>query len=297
MYREGTLSLGPLSLPYTWLFLGISILAGYGVLTLLMRKDKTTRKILGSLLVNALLIFVGIWKISPLFFQWKAVTASPMLLLYLPGGLPGSLLGIAGAVVYLAVSLRKGDINFKNIYKPFIAGIGTALALGLIFNFVLLSPVPPVSQDAAARAETGSFPGDLAPDIKMRDIDGRERSLSDFRGKLVFLNFWATWCPPCKAEIPEMVRFYDKNGGRHFEIVAVNLTATESSVENVRTFVKERGMTFPVLLDADDLAEALFGIQAVPTTLVISPEGVILVRKTGSINGLWMKRQLSLLPE
>ena len=293
MYRGGTLSAGPFSLPYTWIFVAASLVAGYLVFTVLMRKNRVTARRIGSILVNSLLIWIGIWKASPLLFQWKVVTSSPLLLLYLPGGLVGSFLGLAGAGAYIFFAIRKSKIPWKEIAFPLAVGIGTALSVGLVLNLIVLQPAPEISPETAATAETGISPGNRAPDFTLTDLDGNPRRLDDFRGKLLFLNFWATWCPPCRAEIPEMVRFYRENTDKAVEIAAINLTSSEPGLDAVYSFVQEQNINFPILLDDKNMAEELFQITAVPTTFVISPEGIVLIRKTGSINSVWLERQLS----
>ena len=279
MYRGGALSLGPFTVPYTWIFTAASLLAGYAVFSLLMRKKRETGKQIGSLLVNCLLIWTGIWKAAPLFFQWQAVRSSPILLLYLPGGLPGIFLGLAGAGSYLFFAVRKRKILLKQFALPLILGLGTALSFGLILNLLILRPAPAISAEAVQNAETGIKPGDRAPEFTLEDLTGTSRSLSEFQGKLVFLNFWATWCPPCRAEIPEMVRFYREHSDAPLEIIAVNLTASESAVNGVASFAAEKNIPFPVLLDDKRTAEELYGITAVPTTFVISSEGIIIGKR------------------
>jgi thiol-disulfide isomerase/thioredoxin len=293
VYRGGALSLGPVTVPYTWLFLALSLAAGYAVFSYLMKKNRETGKLVGSLLVNSLLLWVGIWKAAPLIFQWKAVTSHPMLLLYLPGGLPGTLIGFAGAGAYLFFAVRKRKIPWKQFSLPLAIGLGTALSFALVLNFLVLRPFPAAAGASTAEAEIGTSPGDRAPGFTLPDLTGSPKSLSDYHGKLLFLNFWATWCPPCKAEIPEMARFYREHADNPVEIAAVNLTASESGIEAVKTFVRERNIPFPVLIDDQNIAEFLFQVTAVPTTFVISPEGIILGKKTGSVNAAWMKRQLS----
>jgi thiol-disulfide isomerase/thioredoxin len=118
-----------------------------------------------------------------------------------------------------------------------------------------------------------------AIDFTLQDLAGRETSLSAFRGKVVFLNFWATWCGPCTAEIPSMEQLYTELKDQGFTIVAVN---SQESAEQVSAFVQEVGMSFPVLLDSAGKAGATYTVRAIPTTYIIDPQGSIRGRMVGT---------------
>lgn len=295
MYRGGTLRIGPLTLPFTWLFIAMSLLIGYGIILVLLRGDRDSRKTISSLLVNALLIFIGLWKIAPLVFQFQAVRQSILLLLYLPGGVPGSIIGLTGAAVYFFLSAKKHAIlRRKNILSLGI-GAAAALAAGLILNFGLLRPYPPGIPAARldpAEAAVGHSAGDKLPEFSMSDLEGQRHSSTDYYGKVLFINFWATWCPPCNAEIPEMIRLYRENPPVDYEILAVNLSSTEKNLETIRTYAAKKEMPFPILLDTQNLSGSLFEVSSVPTTLVVGTNGIIVTRKTGAVSAEWMRKQL-----
>jgi len=118
-----------------------------------------------------------------------------------------------------------------------------------------------------------------AIDFTLQDLTGRETSLSAFQGKVVFLNFWATWCGPCRAEIPSMEQLYRELKDRGFTIVAVN---SQEPAEQVSAFVQEAGMSFPVLLDSAGKAGASYTVRAIPTTYIIDPQGSIRGRMVGT---------------
>ncbi|TFB23103.1 redoxin domain-containing protein [Filobacillus milosensis] len=126
--------------------------------------------------------------------------------------------------------------------------------------------------------------GDVAPDFQLETLEGEQVKLSDFRGKKVFINFWATWCPPCRAEMPHMQDFYDKYGD-DVVVLAVNATGTETNVEKVKKFVKDYELTFPILLDRTNEVNMRFEALSLPTTYFINTEGVIqLQRKVGPMS-------------
>jgi thiol-disulfide isomerase/thioredoxin len=106
-------------------------------------------------------------------------------------------------------------------------------------------------------------------------------SLSAFRGKVVFLNFWATWCGPCRSEMPSMEALYNRFKESGLEILAVN---SGEDQEEVLSFMKSNGLSFPALLDVDGKVSGAYGIQAIPTTFLIDREGNIILRMVGSLD-------------
>ncbi len=116
--------------------------------------------------------------------------------------------------------------------------------------------------------------------LSLQALDGGTIRLADYRGKTVALNFWATWCPPCRAEMPELNRYFLDHRDQGFVLVAVN---TGETPELARGFIRENGFTFPVALDPDSRIADRFGITGLPVTLIIGPEGEIIYRHTGLI--------------
>ncbi|GAA0329775.1 redoxin domain-containing protein [Bacillus carboniphilus] len=117
--------------------------------------------------------------------------------------------------------------------------------------------------------------GSPAPDFKLPTIEGEAMRLSDYRGKKVILNFWATWCPPCKAEMPHMQNFYEKNKDKGVEIVAVNLTNLDKGEERIKQFIEDYGLTFTVPLDVEGNIGIEFQAFTIPTSYIIDTNGVI----------------------
>ncbi len=144
---------------------------------------------------------------------------------------------------------------------------------------------PPAVELSELEARLGSLGFQIpkeelqAIDFTLQDLTGRETSLNAFRGKVVFLNFWATWCGPCRAEIPSMEKLYTELKDQGFTIVAVN---SQESAEQVSAFVQEMGMSFPVLLDSAGKAGATYTVRAIPTTYIIDPQGSIRGRMVGT---------------
>lgn len=123
--------------------------------------------------------------------------------------------------------------------------------------------------------EIGLQEGNKAPNFGLKTLDGQEVKLSDMVGKKVILNFWATWCPPCKAEMPHMQKFYEEQKNNQVTILAVNLTTSEKSSNNIGAFVKDYGLTFPIVLDSDGQVGQTYQAVTIPTSYIIDTKGVI----------------------
>ncbi len=168
-----------------------------------------------------------------------------------------------------------------------VAGIfllGLALAL-LIFGAPLLGgqadddaldlPQIPTTAAAAGSSAAALNPlsvGDKAHDFTLSDVNGRDVSLSDFTGQPVVVNFWATWCPPCRLEMPELQNAYDTYRDQGLVVLAVNAQEAEPQV---RAFFEEMGFTLPALLDSDGQVGRAYGTPGLPSTFFIDRSGAV----------------------
>jgi thiol-disulfide isomerase/thioredoxin len=118
----------------------------------------------------------------------------------------------------------------------------------------------------------------LPVDVKLKDLNGRPVSLSDFRGKIVFLNFWTTWCFDCRVEMPYMEKLHQKFKDKNFAMVTINL---QESAEQVKQFFKRYQLTFTVLLDSDGETGAHFRITSIPTSFILDRKGIIIGKVVG----------------
>ncbi len=117
-----------------------------------------------------------------------------------------------------------------------------------------------------------------APDFTLANPDGRKLSLKDYRGKVVFLNFWATWCEFCREEMPAMDRLYREFKGKGFEVLAVNVKDKRS---DALAFVKKLKLSYPIMMDPEGEIGLLYGAFAMPTTYLIDEKGMLLARLWG----------------
>jgi peroxiredoxin len=130
----------------------------------------------------------------------------------------------------------------------------------------------------------GSYP--KAPDFRVTDLSGKSISLADYKGKVLFLNFWATWCPPCRAEIPDFVEVYGQNKSRGLEIIGISLDTKDN--EAIAAFVEKYKINYPVVLESRKATEKIIADyepgQYVPTTIVIDKQGRIRDKYVGQMD-------------
>lgn len=145
-----------------------------------------------------------------------------------------------------------------------------------------LSPVFPTHPAGLFRvAERSNLKlGDDAPNFQLRDLDGNVVSLSQLRGKIILINFWATWCGPCRVEMPAMEQLYRTFSRKDFEILAVSTDPQGAAV--TRPFQQEIGLTFPILHDADFRTGLAYGARTLPMTFLVDRHGIIRNRIFGA---------------
>ena len=118
-----------------------------------------------------------------------------------------------------------------------------------------------------------------APDFTFPDLNGRNISLSDYKGKVVLVNVWATWCGPCVYEMPSMERLYKEFRGQNFEILAVSIDAGGKDI--VAPFMKKHNLTFPALLDPKGTIKTLYGVTGIPESYIIDKQGTLIGKVIG----------------
>ena len=121
--------------------------------------------------------------------------------------------------------------------------------------------------------------GNLAPDFTVTDIDGHKLALSDYKGKVVLLDFWATWCTPCRSEIPHFVEMQNKYGPQGFQVIGISM---DDDAKPVREFYQQYKLNYPVAVGDDKLAEQFGGVLGLPVNFIIDREGRIHSRYLGA---------------
>ncbi|MGM9945667.1 MAG: TlpA disulfide reductase family protein, partial [Lysinibacillus sp.] len=180
----------------------------------------------------------------------------------------------------------------------------TLLVLIVAINFIKtektneteLIPATPLQQQNTVneiQEEEIEVNGEIkyAQDFTLTTLQGEQVSLSDYKGKIVILNFWASWCGPCKEEMPHMQSFYEKHPD--VAMLAVNLTSMDLGIDAVKQFVNDFGLTFPILLDEADVVGKQYNIITIPTSYMIDPEGRIFKEVIGPMDERMMEDLVS----
>ncbi|EIT85794.1 thiol:disulfide interchange protein [Fictibacillus macauensis ZFHKF-1] len=141
-----------------------------------------------------------------------------------------------------------------------------------------------VFEQVKANGSVGLEPGNEVPDFALPSLQGKQVKRSSLKGKRVILNFWATWCPPCQKEMPDMEKMYKKHKASSLEVIGINLRHTEKSTENVSRFIGKNNVTFPILLDEEGKVSKQFAAVSLPTSYLIDEEGIIQKKVIGPLS-------------
>jgi peroxiredoxin len=172
---------------------------------------------------------------------------------------------------------RRGDAMRRWRVRPSRAGVVPTLVLGLAA--AMAAPAGAVTHYAQRLGLQPPKEEVEAPDFTLKDLTGRKVRLTDFRGKVVFLNFFATWCVPCRAEMPAMERLHRNFRDKGLVVLAVDI---QESARTVRPFMRDLKLSFPALLDEDGSVAYMYSVRPVPATYLISRDGRIVWRAFGS---------------
>ena len=184
-----------------------------------------------------------------------------------------------------------GPPVFRNWFqKRFVILIAAVLAIVLIVTLQASSEERNSQQSFAI---SSFFVGKQAPDFTLSTLEGTKVSLSQFQGQPILINFWASWCDPCRDEMPDLARTFEAQKAEGLMILGLNLTFSDS-LPDVQAFVKEFNIPFPILLDEDGtVAEKLYRISGLPTSVFINQDGTIERIQVGVMTGRQIKQYVA----
>ena len=184
-------------------------------------------------------------------------------------------------------------------YAAIFVGAGL-LILGVVAVLLLARPEQAASSTASNSSSSANemsvVPVSVnfaAPELSLSDLKGTQ-SLTDYKGQVVLVNNWATWCPPCKAEMPTLLAYYEEHKDEGFSLIAIE---AGEPAEEVAEFVADYGLTFPVWLDPQNKALIAFQNQGLPNSYVIDREGTVCLAWTGAISKSMLEKYVTPLLE
>ncbi len=220
-----------------------------------------------ELLSAPLLPFILGWKLSLILTDFRDILADPRLILYATGGVTNILIGVLAGVSWLGYrwwKVRPGKSGSKTLAIALITAVSA---------FSVLFVVDAVGHKSGEGEE-------FYPEVILVEPDGKVWTSFDERGKLLVLNFWASWCPPCRAEMPMLDRLADDDQYADVAFYAVNATGTEKTATSGEEWLEQNGYSIPLLLDISGNASATFGINSLPTTVILDGNGKLVEIKT-----------------
>ena len=180
---------------------------------------------------------------------------------------------------------------------PLVASaLAIVIGLMLIAGPAFLSSLPAAPKPALQSGLQSGMPkeGELIPDFELPTLDGRQVRLSALRGSPVLINFWATWCGPCKQEMPLLVEQYNWNKGKGLRVLAID-TLVNDNLEDMRAFAKRFNMNFDVLVDETDAIAGGWEIMGLPTSFFVKPDGLVAKVHVGQLTADQLKEYLKLI--
>ncbi len=183
---------------------------------------------------------------------------------------------------------RQHKASISRIIPLVLIGVGLII-LGLIGAGVLTSGSLTINNSVVPSVV--NFP---APELILNDLNGNKINISDFRQEIVLINNWATWCPPCKAEMPTLLKYYKAHSDQGFMLIGIE---AGDPLENVVKFVNEYGLTFPILLDPTSKSLIAFHNDSLPSSYVIDHDGTVILAWTGPTSMAMLEKYITPLLE
>ncbi|MFO7730899.1 MAG: TlpA disulfide reductase family protein [Spirochaetia bacterium] len=292
------MQIGPFTIPLLLIRAVVALGAGYVLQRLVLGRYKSAGRLFWDILFDSILAGFLLWKIAPLLLDPSLLWTDPMAALYRPGGQLGLLLGIPGAVLVAGIQL----LRRRPLPEQFFRLAGLSLATAALV-FVLAGVVEdqflqagPGGGTAGSGVAGSQFGGEAEGDAGLRSLlmdlstplEGHGPSVN-LQADFMVVNAWASWCPPCRGEVPELIAFYNTIDDANIELVALNMSSTENSMADVREFVESNSLPFPVRLDPEGELGRRLEIENLPTTIVVGPEGNVIARRSGVIDRFWLR--------
>jgi len=291
-----TFTLGPLLISTRVLGFVISVLAAIWIASLLAKRAGLDPAWARNTVEGSVIAGLITARAAYAALYWTAFSPAPWTVLYFwqPGYLPVA--GLAGGTLIVLYRLWKQSPAVR------LAGlrvVSTGVAVGATILAIILGTMNLAADARVLKA------GDAVPDFRLVNLDGKPVSYADLKGKGVVLNFWATWCPPCRREMPLLESAWRKYGSDNVVIVGIDVG---ESLGDVRRFIDAQGFSYPIWVEPDDAEEVeaentnemlgWFGSAGLPTTVFIRPDGTIDEVYIGEVNrALLLERIPELLPE
>lgn len=184
------------------------------------------------------------------------------------------------------------QVERRRDWETIMVIMGCLLLIGLVVGFWDVA-VPPRTATPQV-ADGGELIHQVAPDFALTNLNGTMVRLADFKGKVVLINVWATWCPPCVRETPRLVRLADEYTAHGLVVLGVNATYQDTEAD-VRAFVAQQQMSYPVLLDPDNVVGLRYPTRLMPSTFLVDRAGLIRAVRVGEIDEQQLMEQISML--
>ncbi len=230
----------------------------------------------------------GVMLLKILLAGWLTIYSLLMLLLSHTPSMIVFILFLAAIAVLVILANPIRPVTLRIVGQWF----GIMLVAGMLIYTVYGQLQSKEELASGTGLSIGTKVGQQAPDFDLVDRQGNSVKLSDYRGKTVMVNFWATWCKVCKTEMPHVEKLYDYYKDTDVAILSVNVTTQERSVQDVERYVDNAQLTFPILLDQEGTAREQYRVSAYPTTFVIDAEGIVRHPFVGAISFESMKSRI-----
>lgn len=191
---------------------------------------------------------------------------------------------------------KKAELKKKTVppIGMIIIGVGIiVIGIAALFATQGTNDNAVANTGSSAGEEYSSVPAPVeydAPELTLTNLAGEEESLTDYRGQIVLVNLWATWCPPCKAELPVLQDYYENHADEGFIIIGIEFGDPE---DNVAPFVKNTHLTYPIWLDEGQKSGAAFNSYSLPASFVIDRDGVVRLAWTGQISNAMLEKHVT----